>query len=269
MTDDTTKQPVKLVDYLLTTDKAGRKRAYKVNPKTGKKSPIAYKVAQKRKRNLTYTRKKAAEIAFFWEREGEEISKAEGGSKKAGVRVFKKSRKAGYTAKQSRDYARRHTGIGVRYSGFYQFSDPSGTDYKGEKQFFEPFTVGESPGMDEYGSRVEDRPGVGYQSIQMYRHANQYDGLVEMAKQTFKDHVAAHKAGDEKLHLGSYIVVLYDKETGRHIVPCESDTWVLDKGKLPVNSGFEGMDVEDRQPGKPKPKPRKRQPKKKRLGVRG
>lgn len=46
------------VEYGLTTDKAGRKRAYKVDVATGKKEPIKYKVAQKRQRDLKYRRKR-------------------------------------------------------------------------------------------------------------------------------------------------------------------------------------------------------------------
>lgn len=46
------------VDYELTTDKKGRKIAYKIDVNTGKKTPIKYKLAQKRKRDLTYRRKR-------------------------------------------------------------------------------------------------------------------------------------------------------------------------------------------------------------------
>jgi hypothetical protein len=46
------------VDYELTKDKRGRKIAYKIDVAAGKKSPIKYKVAQKRKRDLVYRRKR-------------------------------------------------------------------------------------------------------------------------------------------------------------------------------------------------------------------
>ena len=47
------------VQYEFKTDKAGRKYALRVEVKTGKKTRINYKLAQKRSRDITYRRKKA------------------------------------------------------------------------------------------------------------------------------------------------------------------------------------------------------------------
>ena len=46
------------VDYQLTTDKKGRKIAYKIDVATGKKERVKYEVAQKRARDLVYRRKR-------------------------------------------------------------------------------------------------------------------------------------------------------------------------------------------------------------------
>lgn len=64
------------VDYELKTDKRGRKIAYKIDVKTGKKSPIKYKVAQKRKRDLAYRRKRD-KVEILLEEEGAGATYAE------------------------------------------------------------------------------------------------------------------------------------------------------------------------------------------------
>lgn len=64
------------VEYTFHVDKAGRKYALKVDVKSGKKSRIVYKVAQKRARDLKYRRKQAAVKADVIERIHKEGSTA-------------------------------------------------------------------------------------------------------------------------------------------------------------------------------------------------
>lgn len=64
------------VEYTFHIDKAGHKYALKVDVKSGKKSRIIYKVAQKRARDLKYSRKKAANKADVIEKLHKEGSTA-------------------------------------------------------------------------------------------------------------------------------------------------------------------------------------------------
>lgn len=156
---------VQKVDYELKKDKRGRKYALRVDLKTGKKTRIAYKLAQKRKRDLIYRRKRE-DIERHLKDEGtgatyKEYKRVQKKIEKEIRAKYKKEKRALPSDAQIRSRAKKQTieyrtGIACRYRYAWVYWLSIGKDERG-KIICDTTPVMEAGALKRNGERDYER----------------------------------------------------------------------------------------------------------------
>ena len=192
-------------DYELKRDKKGRKYALKIDLKTNKKTRINYKVAQKRKRDLIYRRKRQ-DIEKHLEKEGagatyKEYRRVLKDEQKKIIKRRKKAGKKVLTDAQLRSQAKKNTieyrtGVACRYRYAWIYWLTVGKDEKG-KIICDTTPVMEAGALKRNGEQ-------------------DYETMIEVCKDVYNNIVRGVKSGDicnvgEHAVQGGLCVSLYNK----------------------------------------------------------
>lgn len=153
---------VQKVDYELKEDKRGRKYALKIDLKTKKKTRITYRLAQKRKRDLIYRRKRE-DIERHLKEEGAgatytEYQKVFKDEQKQIAKRRKKAGKKPLTEAQIRSQAKRNTieyrtGVACRYRYAWVYWLAIGKEEKTGKIICDTTPVMEAGALKRNGER--------------------------------------------------------------------------------------------------------------------